>query len=316
MRWCGVSSRNLSDEPVPGAGKGRPPLPGIYGRVATEYLASGIGVPVPLPVRRKGPPPRGYTGAERRSVTRAQVRRWQRDRPRHNVALVLAEGVIGIDVDAYDGRSGADTIRRLEERYGHMPPTVRSSAREDGVSGINLYRCPLDLMPPGDLRVQQDNGRWTGNVEIIRPSYRYLVCAPSQHPLGMRYRWFGPDGERMDLPVLRDLAVLPEPWVTFLASSAPRAGPAPQVAARRSLRPPEAASEVLSQWASRVAAKDECRNIELNRAAFALGGCRELSDDEITATLLQAAAACGLDEREAVKTIASGLRSGRRRPLS
>jgi len=77
----------------------------------------------------------------------------------------------------------------------------------------------------------------------------------------------------------------------------------------------------------RKAVEDECkavasapvgqRNAQLNQSSFSLGryvGGGEISKEEAVQHLHQAAAACGLDESEADKTIASGLRAGVQEP--
>lgn len=77
----------------------------------------------------------------------------------------------------------------------------------------------------------------------------------------------------------------------------------------------------------RKAVEDECeavasapvgqRNAQLNQSSFSLGryvGGGEISKEEVVQRLQQAAAACGLNEAEADKTIASGLSAGMQEP--
>ncbi len=45
-----------------------------------------------------------------------------------NVGLRLPECVLGIDVDAYAGKSGAATLAEAEARLGALPLTWRSTA--------------------------------------------------------------------------------------------------------------------------------------------------------------------------------------------
>ena len=49
--------------------------------------------------------------------------------------------VIGIDVDCYDGKPGADTITAWEAKGGPLPTTTFSTSRDDG-SRIRFYRVP------------------------------------------------------------------------------------------------------------------------------------------------------------------------------
>ena len=120
----------------------RPEEP-VFASAARLYLEGGLGFPIPLPPRRKAPPPRGYTGAEARDVSVGQINRWSRSRRRtSNIGLRMAPGLIGVDVDAYDGKRGADTLDRLEQLDGPLPASVRSSGRSDGISGVYLFRIP------------------------------------------------------------------------------------------------------------------------------------------------------------------------------
>lgn len=59
----------------------------------------------------------------------------------------LPAGVLGIDVDAYDGKNGKQTLEDWAQQWGPLPPTYVITARCDGVSGIRLYRIPEDYYP-------------------------------------------------------------------------------------------------------------------------------------------------------------------------
>jgi hypothetical protein len=59
-----------------------------------------------------------------------------------NIALVMSDDVIGIDVDHYGKKHGGDTLKALEARLGPLPTAVLSTARDDKVSGIRFYRVP------------------------------------------------------------------------------------------------------------------------------------------------------------------------------
>ena len=65
-----------------------------------------------------------------------------------NLGMRMPVGGIGIDVDAYDGKRGLQTIAEREARLGKLPPTYRLTARlyEEG-SGIRLYRVPSSPWP-------------------------------------------------------------------------------------------------------------------------------------------------------------------------
>lgn len=154
--------------------------------------------------------PGGYTGYDGRWPSEADVDRWREERGHDNVALRVPADVLGLDVDAYDGRAGLVTMGHAEEDYGALPATWTSTSRDDG-SGIRWYRVPPDLEWVSDL------GRGSG-VEVIRTHHRYAVVAPSVHPLtGREYRWYGPDGLVTNrVPSPTELVAMPPRWVAAL----------------------------------------------------------------------------------------------------
>ena len=105
-----------------------------YGAAALAYRDRGWRSVLPLPRGKKFPPPTGYTGDGATVPSYPDVHAWTEDHPTSNVALVLPDGVIGIDVDAYVGKHGAVTVAAAEVEWGALPPTVRSTARDDGAT--------------------------------------------------------------------------------------------------------------------------------------------------------------------------------------
>ena len=47
-----------------------------------------------------------------------------------------------MDVDAYGGKPGAETLARLEAELGSLPQTLMSASRTDGRSGIRWFTAP------------------------------------------------------------------------------------------------------------------------------------------------------------------------------
>lgn len=182
---------------------------GPYGRSARLYREAGwLGV---LPVVGKDVNlPQGFTGYDGRWPTDAEVDAWIARRGTDNVAVRLPADVVGIDVDAYDGRRGLITLGHAENEYGDLPATWTSTSRGDG-SGIRWYRVPSELEWVSDL------GRGSG-VEIIRSHHRYAVVWPSQHPRTAReYRWFTGEGRPSErVPTPTELTELPPTWVAAL----------------------------------------------------------------------------------------------------
>lgn len=180
-------------------------MSGPYATAATTYWQSGWRGVLPLPARAKKNPPEGHTGASGNDPSYADVYAWTEGREAAgNIALRLPLDVIGIDVDAYDGKAGAATIDAAEAAYGKLPPTWRTTSRDDGVSGIRLYR-----VPPGMEWEQIGPG-----IETIQRRHRYAVVWPSLHPEGRTYRWIDPSGVVSTvIPHLDDLPSLPQRWV-------------------------------------------------------------------------------------------------------
>jgi P4 family phage/plasmid primase-like protien len=183
---------------------------------AVHYLEAGWR-PLPLPAGKKHAPPSDWTGASKphsnETPDRAQLARWAVEYPQGNLAISPPKTVLGIDVDAYDTKSGAQTVASAEEAWGSLPQTWVSSAR-DAPSGIRWFRIPSNLAWPGKL----PQG---GGVELIRWDHRYAVVAPSVHPdTGAEYHWVKPDGTVVDdeFPTPAELPELPPRWVEGLTN--------------------------------------------------------------------------------------------------
>lgn len=134
-----------------------------------------------------------------------------------NPGARMPKGVIGIDVDAYDGKSGATTLAAHERRLGLLPPTYRVTARgKAALSGIRLYRVPDGWLGPGSLRA--DDGTY-GHVDLIQAHLRYIAAPGALHHTGRRYRLYAPDGlptGKYTLPAIADLTFLPDAWLISL----------------------------------------------------------------------------------------------------
>lgn len=181
-----------------------------YAQAARGYRASGWQGTLPIVGKQDGLPT-GYTGRHGAWPDDHQVNRWVDARGADNICLRLPPDVIGIDVDAYSGRRGLQTIDWITEQSGvELPGTWTSSSRDDG-SGIRFFRVPPDVSWVSDLG--HDSG-----VEIIRFAHRYAVVWPSMHPqTEARYTWRTPEGRVVDrIPHVDELERLPVEWVTAL----------------------------------------------------------------------------------------------------
>lgn len=183
----------------------------VYAAAYDTYWSLGWQGVLPLPPREKSDPPKGFTGRSGAYPSYADLHAWAQDRPADsNLCLRMPDEVIGIDVDNYGTKNGAQTIADYENHWGTLPYSPRSTSRqEDGdtVSGIRFYR-----VPPGVEFVDRLPG-----VEIIQRHHRYAVCWPSIHPEGRMYRWYGIDGGALDEPpAVDDIPELPAAWLEGL----------------------------------------------------------------------------------------------------
>lgn len=162
--------------------------------------------PLPLPHGAKWPPPEGWTGYDAPMPSYADIEDWVTSHAGGNIALRLPPTIIGIDYDAYKA-DGVNTMNELTARLGPLPATWRSSSKDDGASGIYLYRVPGGSVEFGDV------GK---GIETIRHEHRYMVVFPSVHPEGPAYRWWAADGSLSRPPRPEEVPELPAAWVQHL----------------------------------------------------------------------------------------------------
>lgn len=179
------------------------PTTGPYVAALTTYTKAKWKGVLPLPAGAKWPPPDGHTGHNGIDPDGPTLVAWRNHHPNANIALRLPRGVIGVDVDDYGSKKGAQELAQLEERYGPLPPTWTSTSRGPGPSRIALYRCTDELVLPGKLAPA---------IEAIQHHHRYCVVWPSVVE-GRLYRWYSPDGNVAERPPrLEELAELPDAW--------------------------------------------------------------------------------------------------------
>lgn len=187
---------------------------GPYARGAKEYARlewTGI-----IPISIKTVAIKKATGRDGR-----QLRPDQYARPdiikrygKGNIGWRVPVTVVGLDVDQYDGKTGAATLAGLEERLGPLPKTWTSTSRGmDAISRIHFFTIPEDA---GELAPFA--GR---DIDVIQHHHRYAVVWPSVHAkTEAEYRWYRPSGELCaTAPDPDSFAVLPAPWLEYLGKA-------------------------------------------------------------------------------------------------
>lgn len=194
---------------------------------AVHYLEAGWR-PLPLPAGKKHAPPSDWTGATKKHSNerpdRSQLARWAIEYPQGNLAVSPPPTVLGIDVDAYGEKTGAQTFADAIEQWGELPATWSSTSRPipatearhlGCMSGIRWFRIPEGLAWPGKL----PQG---GGVELIRWDHRYAVVAPSTNPHadGAEYVWVTPADDVVtdEFPTPDELPDMPDRWVDGLTN--------------------------------------------------------------------------------------------------
>jgi hypothetical protein len=191
-----------------------------YGDTYDIYRALNWTGILPLRPYTKWPPPDGYTGHDGIYPSFADMYTWAQDRPDDNLVLRLTDDMIGIDVDDYGEKNGGKTLAEAEKRWGALPPTYRSTSRDDGVSGIRLFKVPAGTAFPGKLEFEVD-GVELGGIEIIQRHHRYVLCWPSHHDKTKKpYRWFDEAAGLATMnipPAPANLPDLPQRWIDELS---------------------------------------------------------------------------------------------------
>lgn len=203
-------------------GQSESAAPATYATAHMIYRRAGWTGPLPLPAGEKGPPPEGFTGWTGADPSGADSQAWIDDYPEYattaQLGLRMAPDVIGIDVDHYGSKNGADTLAEAQRRWGPLPAAPRSSARgEDNPSGIRFFR----VTPGTALRTLISFPELgLGGIEVIQRHHRYAVAWPSRNPHhgGAPYAWYGTAGPDVP-PAVARLLPLPQAWIEALAGA-------------------------------------------------------------------------------------------------
>lgn len=188
------------------------PGPGAYALGAPIYRRVGwLGV-LPSDYPGVGMPPPGFTGGRTQPNWEVypgedQIATWIAERGSASLGVRVPPDVLVVDVDAYDGKKGAETLEWWVDQVGEpLPPTWYSTSRQDGSMKL-FFRVPTyDVgyrwREPGD------------GLELLHHGHRWVRVWPSRNPkTGGEERWFSPLGLEERVPTVDDFTPLPESWI-------------------------------------------------------------------------------------------------------
>jgi len=246
-------------------------------------------------------PVRGWP--ERATTDPSMIDRWWAAKPDSAVAVAtgLLSGVFVLDVDQKNGIDGYESLRLLEKANDPLPLTWRSQTPSGGQH--------IWLQYPRDERVGSRVGVRSGLD--VRGQGGFVVAPPSKRESG-GYSWLvAPD----------QCALAPPPaWLLALvgqSSADAVATPATVVVEDAAHLVGYLGKLMDGECADVAAAPPGSRNQRLFRASARIGAfvaAGVIPEGFAKDQLLDAAASCGLPEREALSTINSGFRFGRRLP--
>lgn len=280
---------------------------------AIAYAGQGLHVFALAPREKVPVTPRGCKDA---TTDAAAIRAMWAD-PSRNVAIATgpSSNVFVLDID---GDQGASSLRALEglPEHGPLPATPEVVTAR----GRHIY-----LRYPGDqVAFGNSAGKLADGIDV-RTEGGYVVAPPSVHPTGDRYRWA--DGKS---PADVAFAFAPD-WLLQRLTERDRK--------RESF---DSVGSVLGSLRDKVgtysfhiihtpygtrALEEECadlarthegqRNDRLNAVAFRVGqliAAGHLRQADAVRDVLAAAKACGLGDREASRTVSSGIAAGLAKP--
>lgn len=142
---------------------------------ALSYAARGWHV---FPVKPEGKEPLTRHGLKDATTDHKQIRRWWGKWPDANIGIRTGKesGLWVLDVD---GSKGKESLARLIEEYGDLPPTPTVITGK----GLHFY-----FEYPPDSRISNSAGKIAPGIDV-RGDGGYVIAPPSIHPSGRRYQW-------------------------------------------------------------------------------------------------------------------------------
>lgn len=257
---------------------------------ALRYAEIGFKV-FPLAAGTKVPAIKGGHAVKDASSYEDDILAWGKDYPDANIGIAcgLPSGVVVIDVDPRNG--GDDALRSLAAKGRAIPPCPRAKTGNGGAHFFFRFHPQVanskNKLGPG-IDVKS-----TGGYVVGAPSW----IKPSKDGKGGQYVW--------EVPPTKVVVPRMPVWMTAILAPAPR----PEL--RFEPNPTGGDIEGLANFVARSPQGE--RNNRLHWASCRAGELvakRKVSVGSSVQRLIQAAAACGLQGPEVLRTIHSGIKTG------
>lgn len=256
---------------------------------ALTYAAKGLPV-FPCNIDKKPMTKNGFYDA---TTDQAAIESWWRENPFASIGVPTGQDFFVLDVDL---PKGPETLKLLEKHHGSLPTTKK---QRTGSGGLHYF-----FRIPEGVEIRNSAGKIGPGLDV-RGSGGYVIIPPSGRPSGGKYKF-----------VNKFSIAEPPAWLVSLINDSES----------KSCQVAEIPNYGGSRY-GKAALEDELtilantgvgnRNHALNRAAFALGQLvagGELDQGEVDSSLINVACQIGLTEREARRTIESGIASGSKEP--
>ncbi|MFN8163897.1 MAG: bifunctional DNA primase/polymerase [Solirubrobacterales bacterium] len=141
-----------------------------------------------------GKHPRIKHGLKEATADEWQIRKWWKRWPEANIAGVLGDHYVAIDVDVAEGKGGEESLRDLEGEYGEFP---RTATAKTGKYGNRRGRHYFFTIEGG---IGSSTGILGHQGVDLRGEGGYVVLPPSRHRSGVEYEWEVPLSEATTMP--------------------------------------------------------------------------------------------------------------------
>lgn len=228
---------------------------------------------------------------EKASSDPEQIKAWWSDHPDASIGCACGpgSGFWVLDIDLPDGQAN---LERIIEQHGPLPETLEQTTGSGGKQLFFHYN---------NTEIRNSVGKIAKDIDV-RGDGGYCILPPSPHPSGNNYKW----------NVKKKPAQAPD-WLVELIKADDHILPITHTYKSSLYGKKALADEVINV----SCAGEGTRNDTLNRAAYCIGqlvagGC--LDSGQAFSSLLGAAIASGVGQKEATATINSGFRSGASQP--